>query len=300
MGSVLTMRNGCKLRTSISMLVTFFFVLGLLNRAIASELEVSSFRTSAQLESERRIEVVNVFGDLRIRNSRQGDLGISAIIQNLGGDQAPPKVDIAETDYGYQIVVSHHSGEHEFDGRLDLTLLVPTNTSVVARTASGDIHARYKGNLKAISGSGNLTVDVKGPIDIRTDSGSVRAWINPVDIQISQRIASGGGEIIAKMPETVDFNIHAFTRGMIDTSPPNVPGGKASIDNNINHWKRAGGEKRIVIESVSGAIQLHFLRSPQTSISQSSAPVYVDEDLRDLPKAKEWTSGMPIKEVPKN
>lgn len=299
MGSVLAMRNGCKLRASISLLVVLFFVLGQLETT-AGELEVSSFRTSTQLAPDRRIEVVNDFGDLRIRNSKQGDLGISAIIQNLDTNQKHPKVDIKETDYGYRIVTSPDSGGQEFDGRLDLTLLVPANTSIVARTSNGNIYARYTGNLEAITSSGNLTADVKGPIDIQTDSGSVRAWINPVDTHIAQRIASREGEITAKLTEAADLSIHAFTRGTINTSPSTIPGGEISIDNNINHWKRNGSKKRVVIESVSGAVQLHFQRSSDNTASQSSAPVYVDKDLRDLPKAREWTSGMPIKEVPKN
>ena len=299
MGSVFAIRNDCKSRTSISLLVILFFVLGLVSTP-ASELEVSSFRTSALLEPGRRIEVENTFGDLRIRNSRQGDLGISAIIQNLHSHQKPPIVEIEETDYGYQIAVSHDAGEHEFNGRLDLTLLVPIDTSIVAHTDEGNVYARYEGNLRATSDSGNLTVDVTGSLDIQSDSGSVNAWINPIDFHAPQRIASGDGKIIAKLPESTDWSIHAFTRGSIDISPSTVPGGETFVDDDINHWKLDSSERRVIIESLSGSIQLLFQQSLENNVSQSSAPVYIDKDLRDLPKAQEWTSGMPIKEVPKN
>jgi hypothetical protein len=98
------------------MVLLIFFVLFTLGSpcfpgSAFSALEVKSFRWSGTMEEGRTVNVVNHFGDIRIRNSKKGGIGVSAIIQNLLTGQADPEVRVTEEADGYSVRVSHLASE---------------------------------------------------------------------------------------------------------------------------------------------------------------------------------------------
>ncbi len=267
-------------------------------------LEISSFRWSADLSPGGTVIVSNNYGDIRVRNSKQDGLGVSAIIQNLLRRQATPKVDIVENpdSAGYRISVNYTTDNNaqDYKGRVDVTLLVPLDSTIVASTTFGNIIARFKGDIQADSESGALNIDTAGNVQAKTGSGAIVAWLKSTEWRKPITIVSNDGAITVKLKSEANVTVRAQTRGErvmrsgSKTRPPLRQQGDISI------WQLGQGASELMVESGSGHIEIFLARSLEAVGSNPSAPAVVKKDLLTLPKSKPWKPGEAVKEVPKN
>jgi len=292
---------------TMTYIIIFVFALFLFGPSSCPKLafaafEVKSFRWSGDLEPGRYVNVVNIYGDIRVRNSKYGGIGVSAIIQKLASNQVYPEVRIIKKAGGYSVAVCYSAqikGEKKYKGRVDLTLLLPKQTVLKAMTTSGNIFIRMKGVINAYTESGNLSINTAGRLQTRTKSGTTTVWIKGRIFDKPMRIESGTGNISVKLSEQANVIIHATTGGSFNAYP--APGGAAPIPSNDHTFSRklGAGSRRLEVTSKSGNIQIHVSKTTNSQPKAGIAPIEIKKDLRTLPRTKPWHPGRPIKEAPK-
>lgn len=264
--------------------------------------EVKSFRWSGDLQKERHVWATNAYGDIHVRNSKNGGIGVSAIIQKLALSQADPEVQITEDKSGYRISVYHPANrkiEKAFEGRVDLTLLLPVQTVLTATSTTGNIFIRMKGSVDTVTDSGNLSIDTTGHIQAKTISGTITAWVKGVNVSQPMRVASKTGDITLKLSEQADIIIHATTGGTIDVYPSIGVAGPIFSNDHAIIWKLGSGNKKLEVESVTGSIRMYVLKALKNRPKTGTPPAEIKKDLRTLPRTRPWRPGQPIKGVPK-
>ena len=254
------------------------------------------------MEEGVTVNVVNHFGDIRIRNSKKGGIGVSAIIQNLLTGQADPEVRVTEEADGYSVRVSHlasEQGGEGYKGRVDVTLLLPRQTLVNAATISGDILVRMKGAVNVITDSGDLSINTTGHFQAKTKSGNITAWISDTPASLPLTVDSATGSITVKVKDQSNITIRAMTGGTINTYP--VTGSEAPVLPTKSPFtlKLGSGSNKLNISSISGEINVYVSKSISSVSKTGTAPVEIKKDLRTLPRSQPWLPGQPIKEMPK-
>ena len=287
-----------------------FFSIGLYGMGITCEFSfafnLNSFRWSdPALEPGKLIEVTNNYGDIRVRNSKRGGLGISAMIQNLREGQEEPRIKIIKNENtgGYRVTVTHSNEDKEsgfYKGRVDMTLLVPLQSFIVATTTFGNIYIRFKGDLQASSVSGNLSIDTAGHIQAKTDSGKITTWLKGIKWSQPITFETESGNILIKLLNSASINVNARTKGHITTFPISDNKAINRTKDDALTWRFGDGDSKLYIQSVSGDVEIHELEASFSSSRDKAAPKVFKKDLRTLPRSKPWTPGQAIKETPRN
>lgn len=127
-------------------------------------------------EAVTRLRIVNLWGDVHLKQQDGTSLQTYAVIQRIGPGALMPRIelsisgDLAELDVDY--ASAHPPGT---SGRVDIAVYLPPLTDLEVETDHGRVRGSgIKANLKARTNSGFVLGSATGRLEIRSKSGDIR------------------------------------------------------------------------------------------------------------------------------
>jgi hypothetical protein len=134
--------------------------------------KLEAFRWSGELAAGMRVQASNGHGDLHVRESADGTLLVSAMIQKIGSDadEFDVRIERGADALAVQVVPRVPAPQ----GRVDVTLMVPDRHAVELETDAGDIQVgEFDGAVRAHSRGGNISAMRVRSLAAQADAGSI-------------------------------------------------------------------------------------------------------------------------------
>jgi hypothetical protein len=183
-------------------------------------------RTAPTLGSER-LEIRNLFGDLRIRPTDQDEIQLSAMIQRHVDDPRRAGIITGDSDGTYRIEVSYPALERAAPAtdppewrkrRVDLTVFVPAKRPVRLETDRGLLEVKgLDRGIEARSAHGDISVATGGPLIARTGRGSITCHFSATDWRAAVELETLTGPIGVILPAEADVAVTMTTFGELTT-----------------------------------------------------------------------------------
>ncbi|MCW9015465.1 MAG: DUF4097 family beta strand repeat-containing protein, partial [Kangiellaceae bacterium] len=233
------------------------------------DVKLRKYSWQGEVPRNNKVVVINSYGNITTRNTKQGNIEISGIIQRVGPEAPAPDVNISDNDGVTLIEVVYDQPTTDKYanriGRMDIGIYVPKGVSVDMKTTFGDIKAKkHASNLTATSTSGKIKLATKGTIIASSESGSINVnllpWearlFEPANKQKVYELHTRNGEIKAYFEANANLAITA-------SSGKNVSSSNAEFQNIINassvpqfETTLGNGQRILKAISVYGSVQL--------------------------------------------
>ena len=170
----------------------------------------------------RRIELVNEYGNIRARGTKDGVLALSAMIQKKNSDSHQIRFDIDDADEVVKIRVVYDGKQEDTikakgKRRGDVTIYVPEGVSLNARTHTGLLEVKGLGDVSLETFSGRVFCRVDGLPKVKTYQGDIKAVLKGTAWEQPALLSSTLGTIEVVFPPKASLDVEAVTRGEITT-----------------------------------------------------------------------------------
>ena len=182
---------------------------------------------TGKLGPESSVAIVNPHGDLRVRAGDAGEVSSLAVIQRHRDDPRQAAVATEEGEDGMRLEVRYPEAaagepleipEAWRKRRVDLTVFVPKEASVSARTRTGLLELKgLAGDVEAESDRGDLRLRTAGSVRARTVYGEIFAQLRRTDGPGVSRLETLTGDIRVELPRGGRADVTLETRGEITT-----------------------------------------------------------------------------------
>jgi hypothetical protein len=262
-----------------------------------SDVVVENYTWIGKIPKARRVKITNFYGNISSRIRSEAKIGISATIQKIGPTPAIPSFDIDDSGDVTVITVVYPQGQKDkaghFIGRTDVSIVVPEYVSVEMQTTYGDIGGKkHFSPMTAKTQSGNITLGSVGELNAYSVSGNITLDMYNIIWKNEQKVYTEQGDIKATIAQQSDLEV--------------LVSGK-SIDHNLAEYQipltQTGNTLGFILNNAHSSAQL---QAPNGSVKVElivkphggyvALPSEFDGDIRNLPKAKPWKPGDPIRE----
>jgi hypothetical protein len=213
------------------------------------DIELTSGLVEVRLEeTQQETQAPSVLVEVRHEPGTRVEWGLSGVL-NWVGAQFGATVDLAEHAVRETTIAMHGQrltvrGPRAMPLRtvpLAVTVHAPAGSAVDAQAGSADVRiSGPAGRVDVDSGSGDVSVDVGGPVQVETGSGSVR--LGRIESRLSARAGSGDLEVSSLSGEG---NLHS---GSGDVWLGSVLGGEVNV--------RTGSGDLTVSDAAAGQLTL--------------------------------------------
>jgi hypothetical protein len=236
-----------------------------------AQVRIDSFRWSGELRAGATVEATNPYGNLLARLAADGRFELSAMIQGFTSGEKDFELHIEPGEALLRIQVLKRSGSRavfvrdaagRFEGRVDVTLMVPPGVALVARTTEGDVQVRgLQSDVRAETTEGDIEVRAEGSVEASTAGGNIvaalhgRSWPRPASLR------SGSGAIWIELPQRCSLRLAAAAAGGITVDLPDL---FERLGGPVQHLFLVlyGGANALSAESRSGPIHLTAQAAP--------------------------------------
>ena len=220
--------TGCHERSTAAGWVARAFVCLLLvsspavrGQEASADWTIDTFRWSGPLAPSTRIEVVNPYGDVRLRESDPGEVVLSAMIQRRTEDPVKPEVKVERRRGRLTIEAVYPAAPRGDLHRVDIAVLVPHGVRLAVRTRDGMIEARGLANdVELESEGGDVTFSTTGTARVAAGKGSVMADLRGRRWGRAPRLATREGDITLRLPADADARVRIRAPGEISVRRP--------------------------------------------------------------------------------
>ena len=182
---------------------------------------VDSFRWNGPLDSTTRIDVVNPYGDVRLREGDPGEVVLSAMIQRRTNDPVKPEVKIGRRRGRLTIEAVYPTAPLGDLHRVDIAVMVPGGVRLVVRTREGMIEARGLANdVDLKSKGGYVTFSTTGTARVSAGRGDIMADLRGRRWARAPRLATREGDITLRLPKDADARVRIRAPGEISIGRP--------------------------------------------------------------------------------
>jgi hypothetical protein len=183
--------------------------------------KIDDWRWKGELAPSTAVEVVNPWGDVRLRAADAGEMESSAMIQRRTADPARAEVHVERRGSVLRFEVVYPTASKGDLHRVDLALFVPKDAPVTVSTRAGLIQARgLASDLRLRSTSGKVVVSTSGTVDVETDDGDVEVTLAGAAWKSAPRLVSRDGDIALRLDAKSEARVDIKTRGEISMQAP--------------------------------------------------------------------------------
>jgi hypothetical protein len=205
-----------------------------------------------------RVEIVNPYGEINVRNRDEPEVGIYAVIQRLPPTFARARLVSRHERGTLHVEVAFPGTSDDKAGHVDIAVYLPSTSAIALTTRAARISVkRREGSVEARSESGAILAASRGRLDLRTASGQIRAIEIGRRWSGESRIETDSGRIVLLVPTFGDIALDATTDGRLS----NDFGLSVHQQDGRNraHARYGLGTSPLVVRSRSGQILLEQL-----------------------------------------
>ena len=188
----------------------------------ADELKIESIRERHDFAAGiEKLVVINEYGEINVRSMKSMAVGVQASAQIYGADGPRPRIEFRQEGPIATLTVIYDDTRARYrgrPGRLDLAVFVPTLKFLDLQARDDRIQAkRYAGNLTARTKAGQIQAGSYGRLDLRSDSGEIRAMLlAPAAAQDSHVVSSALVEVL--FPARPELALDVRSAGIIENA----------------------------------------------------------------------------------
>jgi hypothetical protein len=189
--------------------------------------EISRIERSFAATDALSAKIVNIYGDLRVRASKAGELFLLATVQQKEGSALRPELRAAEIDGVHRIEMTFGAPEKEGaatacevgrECRADIAALVPAGQKLELLTEGGLIEVRAAERyLEVTTGTGEIDILTKRPVLARSEHGRIRIVFDALEWQGETLVETVTSDIRVELPAAADLVVELSTKGYITT-----------------------------------------------------------------------------------
>jgi hypothetical protein len=215
----------------------------------------------------RRLIVRNDYGDIRARFAGDGVVMVTATLQRLG---SAPDIGVNVERHGDALVVSvvsppgrravsvERPGKTEVD-RADVVVYVPENAALEATSLRGIVEARrLKGRVDARTLDGEIRAESEAAVRALSGSGDITVSVG-VAADAASLIETGSGNVWLSLQEGANHVLQVETSGRVTSA--------VALEEETAAAARPGGRRRmttpgghhgvpVIVRSESGAVEI--------------------------------------------
>ena len=234
----------------------------------------ADFEWEGALAAGRTLEVMGVNGRIEAGPASGGTASVTASKEaKRGADPSEVTVEVTEHSGGVRICAVYptrgggrttcdedgvHGKIEDNHVQVDFTVTVPTGVHFVARTVNGGIEARsLRGDVRATTVNGGVTVSGTGTVDAETVNGAIDATIGANTWTGTLALETVNGAISVTLPADVSAHVEAETvnGGLSSDFPITMSAGRTWGPRRMEGTIGQGGGT-LSLETVNGAIEL--------------------------------------------
>ncbi len=219
-----------------------------------SDWTVDNTRWSGALAPSGSVEVINAYGDVRLRGTETGEVEMSAMIQRRVADPVRPEVRIGRRRGRLTIEVVYPDPPNGDLRRVDIAVIVPAGAPISVRTQDGMIQGRGLANdvdLEALAG--DIFLATSGKARVSVGRGNISADLRPSGWGDSPRLATREGDITVTLPADADAEVTVRAPGEIAVPPKarleRRTAGKATVT-------LGDGTHRLTLQTSRGSVNI--------------------------------------------
>jgi hypothetical protein len=177
---------------------------------------VDNFRWTGVLAPETAIEVLNPYGDVRLRAADAGEVEVSAMIQRRTSDPVKPEVRLGRRRGRLTVQVDYPAKPLGDLHRVDVAVFIPAGARVAVRTKDGMIQANGLANdVELESAGGDVFLTTTGTARVSVGQGNISADFRRDHWGRTPRLTTRAGNITLRLPKDADARVQIQAPGEI-------------------------------------------------------------------------------------
>ncbi len=258
---------------------------------------VENYTWIGKVPKTKRVVITNFYGNISSRLRSEAQIGISATIQKIGPKPAIPSFDISEEGGVTVINVNYPNGQKDqagyLIGRTDISIVVPEYVSVEMQTSYGDIGAKkHFSSLSAKTQSGKITLGSVGELNAFSDTGNITLDMYNIIWKNNQKVQTKHGNIKATIAQQADLKVEINGKTIAhNLGEFQIP--LTQTDDSLG-FALNKAHSNASLSAPNGSVSVEVITKPHGGYV--AIPGSFDGDIRNLPKAKPWQPGDPIRE----
>jgi len=232
-----------------------------------SDWTVDNFRWTGALAPETTLEVLNPYGDVRLRAAYAGEVEISAMIQRRTSDPVKPEVKLGRRRGRLTIDVKYPAAPKGDLHRVDIAVFVPAGARLAVRTQDGMIQANNLANdVDFESTGGNVFLTTTGTARVSTGRGNISADLRRDEWDRAPSLRTREGDITLTLPKDIDARVQIRAPGEIS------PGKDGRIE------RRTAGKAVVTFGQGTHSLNLETHRGGVTLLTLPGGDLIGEED----------------------
>ncbi|SFC31416.1 hypothetical protein [Pseudoalteromonas denitrificans] len=267
------------------------------NKYQLNDVVIENYTWMGKIPAKKKVVVTNFYGNISSRLRSEKKIGISATIQKIGLKPAIPSFDIKEENGITKITVNYPQGQKDkagnLTGRVDIAIAVPEYVAVEMETSFGDIGAKkHFSSLSAKTQNGNITLGSVGELNAYSDTGDITLDMYNIIWKGNQKVHTKQGNIKLVIAQQAALEVlisgKTISHNLTDFKIP-----LTQTQDTLN-FKLNQAHSNAHIAAPKGIVELEIITKPHGGYV--ALPGEFSGDIRNLPKAKPWKPGDPIRE----
>lgn len=186
--------------------------------------QVSLYQERFEFASGSSFYIENLFGDLRMRPSDDGNTVLTGALQGEKEDSIQPRIEHSETSGRVEIRVRFPNPDGGPDltpkqvgkRRVDLTVFLGKSADVKAKTRHGLLESKsLPGPLVVESESAHMRLVVKNTLEAHCGYGRVEVFFKSPKDYHPPKVTTVTGDIRVEFPEDIDAEVRIETSGQL-------------------------------------------------------------------------------------